>query len=485
MPFRIHAFIVLVFIGCLAAGDGPSSQAKDFSVFKEVMLAKEGRADLHISPSTFQRALSMAEKNFSHPHTLLEQYKIYALTLSVLQCGHTQIHPNKEVFREWLKERNSLPIDFYLVGKRLMVNKLLPLDITEMNAEKNRSLKKKNVPEGSEILSIDHRTIPEMMQEMGLFMSSDENGIDFKYFQATHLFDFYRHLAIPFDKDSIHVQYVHKKDTNEVYLLVGRAPVHTMNARLEKAAKLFAEEEENIGEFKIYQRCGYFRFYSFKASYGKQYETFLEDAFRKLKTKKVKRLIIDLRGNTGGAMQYSIMRYFLGKDAYLGRYVIEKPKHGIESSHLKKLHPDYVKHRRASRSQRRLIRKGKFDEGKVTTAAVDTSLIYHGAIVVITDEGTFSSAGILACHLKTLCNAKIVGRTAGGSFYAGNAGTLTLQLPKSKLKLFVNPNTFYSHLPAADDPFAIKQPDIELSPSITDSRKLDDYYFKAAKNAFK
>ena len=299
------------------------------------------------------------------------------------------------------------------------------------------------------------------------------------------MFDFYRHLGSPFTKDSIHISYVFESDTNEIYMQPGVAPVRTMNQRLRRGAYLFKQNEENMGEFKIVQQCGYFRFYSFKSSYGKKFDLFLEQSFEKIKSKKVKKLIIDLRGNTGGAMQYSFMRYIVGEDVSLGRYVVEKPKMGVENRHINKLSPDYFKHKRASKMQKRLQRKEVFDNGTIKTKPVQERLIFDGEIVVITDEGTFSSAAILACHLKTLANAKIIGRTAGGSFYIGNAGTLILELPKSKLKMFVNPNTFYSHLELAEDPFIIKQPDLVLNPLILDKKKRDAYYFKQAKNTFK
>lgn len=485
MPIRIWTFLLCCTLLSATTGSSVSAQLKDFNVFKSVLLSKEGTIDLHVSKNTLDKALSYAEKNLGQPHSILEQYKIYALTLSVIQCGHTQIHPNREVFREWLKARNALPIDYYLIGKKLIVNKTLNQDEVELKNEYPDREPQKNVPAGAEILKLDHLTIPEMMREMGLFMSSDENGDDFKYFQAKHLFEFYRNLALPFDKDSVHVEYAFKGDTSELYLLTGRAPVYTINARLQKSSELFDKHEQNMGEFKIVQGSGYFRFYSFKVSSGKKYEAFLKHSFDQLKKRKVKRLIVDLRGNTGGAMQYSIMRYFVGEGKYLGRYVIEKPKQGIESGHLKKIHADYMRHKRGTRIQKRKIRRNKFDNGRVETEAVDPSLVYTGALVVITDEGTFSSAGILACHLKSLCGAKIVGRAAGGSFYSGNAGTLALELPNSKLTVYVNPNTFYGHLTPPSDPFLIKQPDVELNRVIIDPKKQDDYYFKAAKNAFK
>ena len=87
---------------------------------------------------------------------------------------------------------------------------------------------------------------------------------------------------------------------------------------------------------------------------------------------------------------------------------------------------------------------------------------FKGNLVVITDEGTFSAASILACQLKTLAKAKIVGTTAGGSFYAGNAGSLELVLKKSKLTIQLNPNFFSTHLyPASTIDSEIKNPDLE------------------------
>jgi hypothetical protein len=126
------------------------------------------------------------------------------------------------------------------------------------------------------------------------------------------------------------------------------------------------------------------------------------------------------------------------------------------------------------------MEQGSFNEGIQETEYVDTNLIYKGEIVVITDEGTFSSAAILACHIKTMSNAKIIGRAAGGSFYAGNAGTLLVKLPQSGFLIAINPNTFYSHLDRTDDPSAIKQPDLFLSPLILESSDQDQFYFKQA-----
>jgi C-terminal processing protease CtpA/Prc len=482
---HLHLFGLSVLLLSVAAGSSVSKQMKDFHVFRDVLLEKEGTLDLHHDESVFRTALSMAEKNFEQPHTLLEQFKLYSLTLSVLECGHTQIHPNSAALKEWLKARKALPLDYYLYGRKLFVAPMLPEDLIEMNKEQAGRVHKNLPSEGAEILEIDGLTVEEMMHEIGLFLSSDENGIDFKYFQAKNVFEFYRHLALPLKGDSIEIRYVEKKDTQYLMVQTGRAPVFGINARLKKSFQEFAARDNDFGQFKVREGLGYFRFTSFKVSNGKRYEAFLKKAFTDLRRKKIKKLVVDLRGNTGGVMQFNIMRYFVGADVELGSYVIEKPKSIRDDSHFKKWSSDYMRHSAGSRLQKRRIRKGRFDDGKQLTQEVDSNLIYRGKIVVITDEGTFSAASILAGHLRHFCDAKIVGRPAGGSFYCGNAGTLRLILPHSKFSVFVNPNTFRSSLPAATDPFQLKQPDVWIDVPYKNQKKDDEYYFRAAKKSFK
>ena len=471
---------------CAGKKSSVSDQQKDLSIFKKVILAKESKVDLHVKMDSIIYYFNQLDNVFSTQQSKINQFKYFGKALSKIQCGHTQIQPNKSIFGEWLKSRNSLPIDYYLIGKRLIINKINSKDIPILREGKTKYQLKKRIKAGTEILAIDGETVAQMMTGIGEFLSSDENSIAFKYYQSAQLFEFYRHISSPFKKDSIELTLLSKGgDTSSIYLLTGKAPVHTINDRLQKSEARYQKRESNLGEFAIVNRKGFFRFRSFSMSYGAKFDDFLERAFKKIKAKKIDQLIVDLRGNTGGVMQYSFMRYIVGEDVPLGKYIVGKPKKGIESAHIKKFSSGYLKHRKISKKQARLKRFGKFNNGIVKTTKVDSSLIFNGDIVVITDEGTFSAAAILACHLKTLGNAKIIGRAAGGSFYKGNAGTILLKLPKSKLQLFVNPNSFYSQLESVEHPLLIKEPDLYYHPLIVDTKKRDLFYLKKAVKAFK
>ncbi len=82
-------------------------QKKDFEIFKEVLLNKESQINLHATETEILNQLNELEATFQNSLSLIEQFKAYGGMLSKIQCGHTQIHPNKEVFREWLTVRKS------------------------------------------------------------------------------------------------------------------------------------------------------------------------------------------------------------------------------------------------------------------------------------------------------------------------------------------------------------------------------------------
>ena len=488
MKHTYYIFLLsgLILLTSLSYSDTVSSQQEDFHVFRTVLESKEGTLDMHLSSDSISYYLDELQVELSNDKSYLEEFKLYSEMIARLDCGHTQVLNNRRIQAEWLLEKQSLPIDLYLIGRRLVVGEIVFDDYDNTIRDNDELGGPSEIPVGSEILSIDNITVPEMMAEMGKYLSGDEGAVSFKYYQAQELFEFYRHLAFPLEKDSVRVFYVTpKKDTLEKYMQPGKAPIHSMNARLMQASVDYQKNEGNFGKFKIVNDSyGYFRFTSFAQSSGTEYEEFLVNAFRSIKRNNIDQIVVDLRGNTGGVMQYEFIKYFVGGGVDIGRYVIAKPFKGLDNKYVKKANLSFVRYAFLSWSQKRSVRNGTFNDGRVFTDAVSDNLRYKGKITVITDEGTFSSAAILACHLKTLAQAKIVGRPTGGSYYAGNAGTLLVKLPESGLEISINPNTFYSQLTPVADPLDIRVPDKYLDPLILDEKDRNNFYFKEAVSIF-
>ncbi len=441
-------------------------QRLDFERFQKAFFKLEANPYLHISDQTLQSNFKKLREDLRSPLSPIEQYQKYAAFLAKIQCGHTTLMPSNSVIKEWGRANQCLPFDVVLVNKKLYATATHPQDLLLLERSKKTTTKSKKTNDkivgGTEIYSIDHKNIAEWMKIMSPYISSDEDGIDFKYYTASQLFDFFRYMANPVKKDSIEIQYIIKKDTLTKFVKLQHPLVNTIKSRF--GNDKMDMKMKDFGSFSIEKnKYGYFKFESFQFSKGLKYDEFLKNSFESMKKKKIDKLIIDLRGNTGGIIQLEILRYLIPEGTEIGSYNYEKQ---LKKSELRKLGVKmkswttkiYLHNLKALKKadKRNIEANGPLKVGK------NHAEKFKGSIVVITDEGTFSAGSILACHLKTLANAKIVGTTAGGSFYAGNAGTLELKLKKSKLTIELNPNFFTTQLyPAVKIDEEIKKPDLE------------------------
>ncbi len=479
-------FIILILLSFTKHNKTIRDQLKDYSVFVDVLTTKEGTLDLNTPLDSMQYYLTKLGDELKEEQSHIELFKLYSNITSKIQCGHTTLQPTKNVIKEWIKQKNSLPIDYVLYGQKLYTRKIEDEDKKTVNYGKSNYQITATIPNNCEIIAIDNKTIKTLITKIGEHLSSDEDGIEFKYFQTSQLFEFYRKITFQEKQDSTKVTYVHKKDTIDKYLFNGFPPLKTINKRLIEYEKTFKKNIEDIGKFSMFKsKYGYFKFVSFKKCRGKEYAKFLKDSFTTLQKNKTKFLLIDVRGNTGGQMQSLLMSYLVGNNVTIGKYQVTKPKKRSENKNIKKGKKDYTNHKILSFSQKILLKRNPEYDFALKTPLIEEKLQFKGKIIVITDEGSFSASSFLASNLKTLRNAKIAGHIAGGSYYKGNAGTLTCVLPKSKLTFIVNPNTFNTTLVAGNDTQTIKIPDLIVDPIYPDSKKKDEWYLSKVVKLFK
>lgn len=457
--------------GVFAGDDLPASteikqQQQDFAVFKKGIFTIESRLDRRISMDSIQRVLTATEATFSSKVlSATEEYKLYARCINLIQSGHTQVSPTKAVLKEYVLKGKSLPFDMVMVNKHLYVAGYAKETMQSKKAVQSRKKTTDNLPVGAEIVGIDGQTIPEWMVKIGEFIGSDEDDPVFEYVVAGYVFDFYRFLATEEHPDYLEVDYVLKHDTIRQSVKLTYPPIQLIQERFKAIEKQQNKDSKSFGKFKMMGNVGYFRFPSFQDAHGKLYSEFLEKSFKKIRKKKgVETIVIDVRGNGGGNIQTELMSYFVTEPQVVGAYTIDKRLKMKERKHIKKNDELFRRYKKNMRQFKRFERKHPQFNGQMINYPIDTSLIFKGNIIVLTDEGTFSAASLLASQLKTLRNAQIMGSRAGGSFYVCNAGTLTFKLPHSKISFILNPNTCASTLdPTAIDPH-IKDVDVTIVP---------------------
>lgn len=421
-------------------------QRLDFEQFKTALFAIQAEPNLHFPKDSLELVLNQMREKLRSPLSPSEQFLLYSEVISKLQCGHTAVQPSKKILREWYKAKQSLPFDLKMVQKKLYIAPIHPSDVKfqkALNESKNSKKTKaelkneKILQGGTEIIAIDGKTIAEWIEIFSPYLSSDENGIDFNYYVAGYYFDFYRSLFQVVPKNSIEIKVVSKRDTITTSVALGFPPINTIFERSKTPKK--SKNELDFAEFAIDKSIGYFKFSSFELAKGPEYNAFLKKSFEQLKSKKVKTLIIDLRGNNGGELQAELLRYFIKREETIGKYWFKKE---ISGAQLRKM--GVKRFATPTRKYLKNHRRLKTKNIPLTIQPAPSSLYFDGDILVITDGGTFSAAAILASNLKTFRGAQLVGSPSGGTFFGGNAGTLPVQLKKSKLTVVLNPNLFES-----------------------------------------
>ena len=415
--------LILIAIGAIALSFSLSKDhpIDDAELLMEALNQKEGILSLNTSEEEVVKSFENLLDSLQYHRTHVSVFKDLSSTISNLNNGHTQLIPSKKVFKNWIYNYRCVPFDYHLHDSKLYVDTLDEKDLVMFKRRNYNVAKISKLPVSSQIISIGGETVDQMLFKMQKYVSSDENCSSFKLYQLSNSFEFYRTISNrPASEDSIQIEYILKKDTISAYFQLGIPPINSMNKRVGDFYKREKEAYKSIGKFEIMKsKYGYFRFKSFKECSGKKYEEFLKKSFEEIKKKNIDKVIVDLRGNTGGRMQFSIMRYFTGENIYLGKYQVNKPHKFFKNRKIKKINKEYYQH--VVLSHKKIY--GDKNQLKIYSGPIERELVYGGKVIVVTDEGTFSAASILAAHLKTHCQAKIVGRIAGGSFYSGNAGT--------------------------------------------------------------
>ena len=452
-------------------------QVKDFEIFKTSLYELESNLHHHISEDSLSYFLDelkeLCSSKIIDDKTL---YKAYSKVLVKIKSGHTNLQPTSKTYSYWVYEKNSLPMDVILVGKRLYTVKDYDLLNEEAMNKLSGSAKKANtIPRYTQIVSIDGKSIKTIMDNVSPYLSSDFGDENFKYYLSKTLFEFYRNLTNTGEESTrIDIEIIFKRDTVSKSISLGYPPVKDINERFKEDKKKIKKKKkgEKYGKFEILNnKYAYFTFDSFDKSKGKKYRKFLKESFEKMGKKEVEYLVVDLRENTGGYVQYDFLTYLFPKKQIdtLGQFLItkdEKPtykKHIVKDEHYRKL-------RKAKRKVRKYEKK--YDRnyvGVVLFEELGRQKVFSGKIIVITNEATFSAASILAADLKNIYGAKIIGSEAGGSFHKGSTGNISVELPHSKFKITFNPVYYRSSYNHYDE--AANDPDVEFIPEFKDPKK--------------
>ncbi len=441
---------------------------EDFAVFKKTLTAIHPGIYRYNSPASLEKDFAGFETKLKNPMSESEFFILISQFTNKLKCGHTYTNPynqDKDLRERLFDRRNYLPFYFQIVDGKMIIT---------ANASS------KTISAGSEITRINGFTAKEIIEKLLTVTKADGNstlehrlnsiGLSRNEAETYTLFDWFFPLFFPM-KDEIYtidaVDFATKKETKFQVLAM------TKSERTAEMAKRYGKTPtyDDGWKFEIQgNSTGYLKIdnsITWRLNTIK-FKEFLADAFAELRTKNIKNLIIDLRGNGGGSMDigFELARYLTreklapyAESRRLVRNVAAQPEL------LKNLdtYSDELKEALKSGVPAQMFRK--FDAnyfeiiGREIYPAIEPyENNFRGRAFIISDASNASATFQFLDYVKTNKLARIVGQTTGGNKQGINGGNyFFLYLPNSRVEIDI-PVYFQSPLTLNKDESVI--PDI-------------------------
>lgn len=402
---------------------------EDFSVLHKVLKANHPSLYWY-SPKDSVDNLFLQTYTSLHDSLTERQFRNrVAWVINKIHCGHTVVRPSKKYSKYYSRQKvSSFPFLLKVWQDSAVV-------ITNLVKEDTV------IKRGTTITAINEIPVKTIIDSLCQLISSDGYSNIFQY-QAIS-FNFPAYYRNAYGLDSIYtIQY--KDSTGKLSKTISKnfeSNADSLNNTQQLLPTLLTKKQ--LRRFKLLSNRNleidtslHTAFMSVNTFEKGRLIRFFHKSFKKIKQRKVKNVVIDLRLNTGGSVLAC---------ARLSQYLVNKPFHIADTvatynrsfRYKKYIKPWFIYWLSMHISGRR------YADGRIHFRYFEKHLFrpkkenhFNGHVYLLTGGFTFSAATLVAGNLKGQSNATIVGEETGGGAYGNSAMLLTtIVLPKTGLRI--------------------------------------------------
>ncbi|MEM7549432.1 MAG: S41 family peptidase [Bacteroidota bacterium] len=334
--------------------------------------------------------------------------------------GHSLIFPLlAEGTYDEDKEQYLFPFGVFVNNQSLYINK------TYQHKSNGRTIEK-----GTKAISINGVSGEAILKELAEYGHGETATL--RMHMSTLLFHYWLHAIYGWQGE---FQLVLEYGNNQESIVVSNP--ENWNKQLNKLGDNWLKVLPN--------QVAYLKLGTFDVDEESGYNEFIENAFAQIQEKNISKLIIDVRGNTGGQSDAGaeVIRYLTDEELNQGAAAIEKLSEDNNGLFGYKGKPGEVIEMDVLSSE--LIEP------------VEEAKRFRGEAMVLIDEMTYSAGILFATTIQDHKLAKLVGQPTGG--HANQTGNLTpFYLPNTKL-LVLAPSRYFTRA-SGDSRKHTVQPDV-------------------------
>jgi len=369
----------------------PELLKQDFTIFRDSLERLHPGLYRYKSKNEMDKLFDSCFATLNHSMAIIKYYSVMSYLISAIEDGHISCH---------------LPHEY--VQPIIATAKMFPTVLRFIYNKGYVACNTKELPAGTEILSIDHQSINEIRKQLFHYLPSDGKIQSNKYWEMNNgdsPFPYLYYLVYG-EKPDFKVTYKTKE---------GQIKTMTLIAEIVKNIQCLPQQPNNETYINLDFKQDHIAVLTIKTfradllqSSNRDFDQFLEKAFKQINGEKVKTLIIDLRDNSGG-------RDFYGSKLY--SYLTDQPfKYYASLSST--------------------TRKFTVEDHRNLAIQESNANNFKSKVYFLINGNSFSTTAEFCAIAKSNSRGIFIGEETGGGYYGNTSGArATFILPNTKISI--------------------------------------------------